>query len=91
MVVILGNLKDTTNIEVDSIKITSEKVMREEKNILEMSLCQLIVRIAKNIKVTTNQGQTTTLMKSQEMKELRESMTDDCDRYLFIIIIIHHQ
>lgn len=77
MLVILTKLSDTTNIEVDSIRITREKVMREEKNILEMNLSQLIVRIVKSIKEITNQDQLITLMISLEMKEHQDLMTDD--------------
>jgi hypothetical protein len=80
---------DMTNIEADSIRITNEKVMREEKNILEMNLSQLIAKIVKSTKEIT-QDQSIALMISLEMKGLQDPMTDDFDRYLFIIIMIYH-
>ena len=90
MLAIPTNLSDTINTEADSTRITSEKVTREEKNILEMNLNQLIAKIVKSIKETTSPDQTIALMISLEMKELQGLMTDDFDRYLFIIIMIHH-
>jgi hypothetical protein len=88
--VIPMKLSDMTNIEADSIRITNEKVMREEKNILEMNLSQLIAKIVKSTKEITHQDQSIALMISLEMKGLQDPMTDDFDRYLFIIIMIHH-
>ncbi len=88
--VIPTKLSDMTNIEADSIRITSEKVMRGEKNILEMNLSQLIAKIVKSTKEITHQDQSIALMISLEMKGLQDPMTDDFDRYLFIIIMIHH-